>query len=531
MTSTELHACRCRAVNFARCKRHATPAPSVTLVRQISSGTPTRPANSRQLPHRAAMSFRADRRAGRRDRRGSIPAWSAGRGTRGGDHRRRQHRRRRDDARAADLSRPRHRHLHPRRRHRRGARLGPGRRELDGQGGAGRLRRRPRLVRPRRPRPRHPPDPHPDARRRLPALGGHRRARRPLAARRHRAADERPAGRDPRRRRPTRRPAGTQAIHFQEWWVRHRAALERLGVRPGRASTTPARPRASSRRSPPPTPSCSRRPTRSSRSARSSACPACARRCCATPAGSSASPRSSAARSLRGMADRCLPVLGIEVSAEGVGRHYGARSAGGLLDAWLVHTGDAADVPGVDVRHGAAADVLARGDHGAGPRRAGRRRCLSRRRASRSTRSRGCRSSRPGDDLAGAIAGAAPWLADGDVVVVTSKVVSKVEGRLVHVAAGRRPGGGPPAGDRRTRPCAWWPAAARWRIVRDPAGLGGRRGRHRRVERRPGRARAAARGRRRLGPRACARRLRRAARRRRRPWWSATPSAGPGGRG
>jgi len=41
----------------------------------------------------------------------------------------------------------------------------------------------------------------------------------------------------------------------------------------------------------------------------------------------------------------------------------------------------------------------------------------------------------PGDDLAGAIAGAAPWLADGDVVVVTSKVVSKTEGALVHVGA------------------------------------------------------------------------------------------------
>lgn len=42
----------------------------------------------------------------------------------------------------------------------------------------------------------------------------------------------------------------------------------------------------------------------------------------------------------------------------------------------------------------------------------------------------------PGDDLAGAIAAAAPWLADGDVVVVTSKVVSKVEGNLVHVPPG-----------------------------------------------------------------------------------------------
>lgn len=38
---------------------------------------------------------------------------------------------------------------------------------------------------------------------------------------------------------------------------------------------------------------------------------------------------------------------------------------------------------------------------------------------------------RPGDDLAGAIAGAAPWIQDGDVLVVTSKVISKVEGALV----------------------------------------------------------------------------------------------------
>lgn len=38
---------------------------------------------------------------------------------------------------------------------------------------------------------------------------------------------------------------------------------------------------------------------------------------------------------------------------------------------------------------------------------------------------------RPGDDLAGAIAEATPWLADGDVLVVTSKVFSKVEGRIV----------------------------------------------------------------------------------------------------
>ncbi|MCV7057163.1 coenzyme F420-0:L-glutamate ligase [Mycolicibacterium gilvum] len=38
---------------------------------------------------------------------------------------------------------------------------------------------------------------------------------------------------------------------------------------------------------------------------------------------------------------------------------------------------------------------------------------------------------RPGDDLASAIADAAPWLRDDDVVVVTSKVLSKTEGRMV----------------------------------------------------------------------------------------------------
>ena len=38
---------------------------------------------------------------------------------------------------------------------------------------------------------------------------------------------------------------------------------------------------------------------------------------------------------------------------------------------------------------------------------------------------------RPGDDLTHAVATAAPWLRDGDVVVVTSKVMSKCEGRLV----------------------------------------------------------------------------------------------------
>jgi LPPG:FO 2-phospho-L-lactate transferase len=53
---------------------------------------------------------------------------------------------------------------------------------------------------------------------------------------------------------------------------------------------------------------------------------------------------------VRGMADSCLPAIGVEVSAEGVGRHYASRKEGGLLDGWLIHDTDHATVPGVAVR-------------------------------------------------------------------------------------------------------------------------------------------------------------------------------------
>jgi LPPG:FO 2-phospho-L-lactate transferase len=71
---------------------------------------------------------------------------------------------------------------------------------------------------------------------------------------------------------------------------------------------------------------------------------------------------------VRGMADACLPAIGVETSAEGVALFYGSRAAGrhpqratqqqtaptapvgpGILDAWLVHRGDDAEVPGVQV--------------------------------------------------------------------------------------------------------------------------------------------------------------------------------------
>jgi LPPG:FO 2-phospho-L-lactate transferase len=51
---------------------------------------------------------------------------------------------------------------------------------------------------------------------------------------------------------------------------------------------------------------------------------------------------------VRGMADACLSAIGVTTSAEAVAAHYGSRSAGGLLDAWLVDQTDAAAVPAIE---------------------------------------------------------------------------------------------------------------------------------------------------------------------------------------
>jgi len=59
---------------------------------------------------------------------------------------------------------------------------------------------------------------------------------------------------------------------------------------------------------------------------------------------------------VRGMADQLLDGLGIENSASAVARHLGARSGGGLLDGWLVDTEDAGEVESIE-----SASVAARG--------------------------------------------------------------------------------------------------------------------------------------------------------------------------
>ena len=139
---------------------------------------------------------------------------------------------------------------------------------------------------------------------------------------------------------------GRKAIHFQEWWVRHRAALPaqafvQVGLDEAKAApgalaalssadvvlVAPSNPVVSI--------------------GTILAVPGIREAIDAPVVG--LSPIIGGAP-VRGMADACLPAVGVDVSAEGVGRHYGARGEGGLLDGWLIHDTDTANVPGVEVR-------------------------------------------------------------------------------------------------------------------------------------------------------------------------------------
>jgi LPPG:FO 2-phospho-L-lactate transferase len=51
---------------------------------------------------------------------------------------------------------------------------------------------------------------------------------------------------------------------------------------------------------------------------------------------------------VRGMARQLLEIIGVEVSAAGVAEHYGARSRGGVIDAWLVDSSDEDSVARVE---------------------------------------------------------------------------------------------------------------------------------------------------------------------------------------
>jgi LPPG:FO 2-phospho-L-lactate transferase len=69
---------------------------------------------------------------------------------------------------------------------------------------------------------------------------------------------------------------------------------------------------------------------------------------------------------VRGMAEQMLTSIGVEVSAAGVGLHYGARSTGGVLDGWLVDERDADQLGRLqDAGLAAAAVPLMMTDHDA----------------------------------------------------------------------------------------------------------------------------------------------------------------------
>lgn len=141
---------------------------------------------------------------------------------------------------------------------------------------------------------------------------------------------------------------GERVIHFQEWWVKHRAAL------PAKAIVSVGAEQAK------PAPGVLEAIAAADVVVLPPSNPVVSIGSVLQVPGIAEALRSKTVVGLspivggapvRGMADACLSAIGVETSAEAVGRHYGARSDGGLLDGWLVDTGDAgATVPGVEVR-------------------------------------------------------------------------------------------------------------------------------------------------------------------------------------
>jgi LPPG:FO 2-phospho-L-lactate transferase len=144
---------------------------------------------------------------------------------------------------------------------------------------------------------------------------------------------------------------GRQAIHFQEWWVRHRAALPAHGfVQVGVDGSKPA-------------PGVLDALAAADVILFAPSNPVVSVGTVLAVPGIQDAVRSAPGQvvglspiiggaPVRGMADACLAAIGVPTSAEAVGRWYGSRAwADGVLDGWLVDTTDAgAEVPGVRVR-------------------------------------------------------------------------------------------------------------------------------------------------------------------------------------
>lgn len=140
-----------------------------------------------------------------------------------------------------------------------------------------------------------------------------------------------------------------RAIHFQEWWVRYRAQIpthsfafigtEKATAAPGVGDAiagadvvllAPSNPVVSI--------------------GAILAVPGLRSALRATPAKVIGYSPIVAGKPLRGMADDCLKVIGVDSTSAAVGSHYGARSGTGILDCWLIDKGDRAEIDGVEVQ-------------------------------------------------------------------------------------------------------------------------------------------------------------------------------------
>ena len=147
-------------------------------------------------------------------------------------------------------------------------------------------------------------------------------------------------------------PASGRRMHFQEWWTRHRAALRPLRFEnPGIDAAVPAPgvleaiAEADVVLSAPSNPVVSIGPILDVPGIRDALRAAPGRVIGVSPI--------IGGRIVRGMADVCLAAIGVETSAAAVAGHYGARSSGGVLDAWLIAEEDAAsaaEIAGLGIR-------------------------------------------------------------------------------------------------------------------------------------------------------------------------------------
>ena len=138
-----------------------------------------------------------------------------------------------------------------------------------------------------------------------------------------------------------------RVIHFEEWWVRHRAAVParrfiQRGIEQARATDAAVDAIASADvvLVAPSNPVVS--------IGTLVAIPGIAGALATTAASVVGVSPIIDGRAVRGMADACLAAIGVDATAGAVARHYGSRSAGGLLDGWLVDETDTAALPGIE---------------------------------------------------------------------------------------------------------------------------------------------------------------------------------------